>query len=177
MSRREYQKAYRQSHKLELAEYQIVWQKTNRERCRQYNKAYYEANKEQVSAAGKEYYKNNKTKVNKKVSERYEANKQARNLQIREYQITNRDKYNALASKRRAAQLFRTPKWLSKSQQKEIEYFYSLAKELQWLSNPTDPLTVDHIIPLQGKNVSGLHVPWNLQILPRAVNSRKFNKC
>lgn len=69
---------------------------------------------------------------------------------------------------------FQTPKWLTPRQQTEIQAWYNLAKDLQWLSE--EPLQVDHIVPLNGKHVSGLHVPWNLQILPRSLNIAKGNK-
>jgi hypothetical protein len=89
------------------------------------------------------------------------------------YRKTNPDKINAFTAKRRAAKLNATPPWLTKDQLKEIAKFYTLAKELQWLSD--EPLEVDHITPLQGENVSGLHVPWNLQILPKSANCSKGN--
>ena len=77
-------------------------------------------------------------------------------------------------SRRHASKLKCTPPWLTEDQLKQIESYCSLAKELQWLSE--EPLEVDHIVPLQGENVSGLHVPWNLQILPKSLNCSKGNK-
>lgn len=51
--------------------------------------------------------------------------------------------------------------------------FYWLAKDLERVSG--EKYHVDHIIPLAGKDVCGLHVPWNLQILPSDLNLSKSN--
>jgi hypothetical protein len=77
-------------------------------------------------------------------------------------------------NKRYTAKKQRLPIWLTKENELQIKAMYTLASSLnkstgvQW--------HVDHIIPLQGKNVSGLHVPWNLQILPASINRSKGNK-
>jgi 5-methylcytosine-specific restriction endonuclease McrA len=108
------------------------------------------------------------------VSEYYKLNEK----HLREYRLAyaknNKGKCNANTAKRKAAKLQRTPSWLTKEQWKEIRQFYIEAKELSWLSQ--GGLDVDHIVPLQGKDVSGLHVPWNLQIIPSPLNKAKSNK-
>lgn len=77
----------------------------------------------------------------------------------------NPAKRNALTAKRRAAKLQRTPPW---ADLKAIEAIYTRAQLLGE--------HVDHVIPLQGAYVSGLHVAENLQCLPASENSRKSNK-
>jgi len=88
--------------------------------------------------------------------------------------IANKGKVNALTVKRRLAKINRTPIWLTVDDHWMIEQAYELATlrtkmfGFQW--------HVDHIIPLQGKTVSGLHVPLNLQVIPGIENIRKGNR-
>lgn len=131
-----------------IKKYLSVYREQNREKAKEYSRNY-----------GPLYYLNNRESICKK---------------NREYVKKNLVLYNAKAKKRYTLKMNRAPKWLTDSQWEEIKEWYILAKELQWLSE--EKLEVDHIVPLQGKNVSGLHVPWNLQILPKSLNSKKSNK-
>lgn len=104
------------------------------------------------------------------------ANKVKHCASVNTYQATPKGKAKLRANwaKYNATKIQATPPWLTKNHLEEIESFYILAKELQWLSN--EKLDVDHIVPLNGDNVCGLHVPWNLQILGASLNRRKSNK-
>lgn len=89
------------------------------------------------------------------------------------YQL-NKSKSLALSNKRRARKISATPKWLTIDDFKLMEIEYALSK---WCSSVMgETYEVDHIVPLQGKNVCGLHVPWNLQVLPKRLNRLKSNK-
>jgi len=90
------------------------------------------------------------------------------NEHSKKYIKNNRDKYNSYLAKYRANKLQAAPKWLSDKQLEDIKDIYKEARKLG--------LEVDHIIPLQGSNVCGLHVPWNLQLLSRQENASKSNK-
>jgi hypothetical protein len=79
-----------------------------------------------------------------------------------------------LSARYRTTKLKRTPKWLSEEQKQEIKNFYWLSKDLR--ATTGEEYHVDHIIPLTGKGVCGLHVPWNLQVLPKDLNLSKHNK-
>jgi hypothetical protein len=137
------------------------------------SKIYNELNPE-INAASKKAYRDRNIDQIKIDQQNYKQNNPGKVKNTKQlWKKSNIGKVNANTAKRRAAKLQRTPRWLNEIQLLEIQYFYTLTKELQWLAN--EPLEVDHIVPLQGKNVSGLHVPWNLQILPAKTNSAKKN--
>ena len=64
-------------------------------------------------------------------------------------------------------------KWLTESQIKDMEFMYVLSDLLTKTTGVQHH--VDHIVPLRNKYVSGLHVPWNLQVLPAIDNLKKNN--
>jgi hypothetical protein len=89
----------------------------------------------------------------------------------RAWRKENKSKIAASNAKRRAEKLRATPSWVDL---KTIEAFYV---EAQRLSKQTGlKHHVDHTVPLKGKGVCGLHVPWNLQVIPAVENMRKGNK-
>lgn len=102
---------------------------------------------------------------------RSEKRKQSTNASIRKHYQKNKAIYIAKDAKRRALKLLATTLW----GQEGVKAFYTKAKELEAM-NPGVKYHVDHIVPLVGKNVCGLHNQFNLQILTELENKRKGNK-
>lgn len=94
---------------------------------------------------------------------------------FKQYNIVNKHKVNAKTRKRQASQLQRTPKWLTANDLWMMEEAYEIAILRTKLFGFS--WEVDHVIPLQGKLVSGLHTPYNLQVIPRTENRSKNNRC
>ena len=69
------------------------------------------------------------------------------------------------SEERRVRNAKASPRWLTKEQKKEMRTLYVVGHLVQ--------MDVDHIIPLKGKGVCGLHVPWNLQLLTPELNQAK----
>ena len=92
----------------------------------------------------------------------------------KQWKKNNPGKVQADTVKRRAAKMKRTPAWLSVDDFWLIEQAYELAQLRTKLFGFS--WHVDHIVPLQGKYVSGLHVPENLQVIPGVENVSKANR-
>jgi len=126
---------------------------------------------------------------NLRTKQQYLENKETRLQQGREWYCRNKErKYSvakiwnkenagkkaAICGNRRARKMQATPTWLTPEQKKWIAWHYDQAAKMKELTGI--PHHVDHVHPLQGKTFCGLHVPWNLQVIPAIENKRKWNK-
>jgi hypothetical protein len=134
------------------------YQEKNREKILKDKKKYYEENKEQYLESNANWKKQNIEKA-KKLVEIWHKN--------------NHTKVIAIRSKRRAAKINASPSWLNDEHKRKIEILFN---EAALLSERGFKHHVDHIVPLQGKKVCGLHVPWNLRVIPANINIKKKNK-
>lgn len=103
-----------------------------------------------------------------------EANKDRAKAKVSEWQRQNRARCTAIGMKYIASKKSATPNWLDKKMEQDIQDIYWLADDVRKIS--PDNYHVDHVIPLQGQGVCGLHVPWNLQVLPSDINISKGNR-
>lgn len=134
----------------------------------------WEAQKERCRKISRKHYLANPQKAKEQNRIRRQAFPEYFREANRKWKAKNPHKQLAYNGKRRAAKLLRTPKWLTPDDFFIIEEAYHLAKlrtQLLGISHH-----VDHILPLQGKKVSGLHVPNNLQVIPAKLNLQKSNK-
>ena len=135
----------------------------NREKELEQKKAYYAANREKILEKTKVYQVANTDKIRERKKAWYEENRDRVCERQKAYRAANPDKERAKTAKRRAAKLQRTVEYTDTD---KIKVYYNL----------TEPgLHVDHIIPLQGNIVSGLHVHQNLQIIDGVENLSKHN--
>lgn len=133
-----------------------AWAAANPDKVAAYNRAWHAANSERVAARKRASRLANPGKVAARSRARYAANP---------------EKGAAKVAHRNAAKLQRTPPW---ADHEWIDHAYFVAADMT--AKMGEKFVVDHIIPLQGKLVSGLHIYENLQILSASENIRKHNR-
>lgn len=147
--------------------------------CVQCQSEIYGVNKEDRSAWSKAYYQLHRELKLEQANSYYRLNREIISIRRKAHYKTDPEKYcerermryakdsslsKLKAANRHAKKLKASPKWVDI---KKLKEFYV---------NIPDTMEVDHIIPLQGKLVSGLHVHNNLQYLSREENRSKTNK-
>ena len=161
------------------------WRDRNRKHIADYNKKKYWADPEaRREAANKIYWDN--VEENREKAREYAArpeNKESRKKNMENFirknpdyfenhRKRNWDRYLEHAARRRWIKE-KSSMNLTEDQIQEMRDIYWLAKDLTTING--EQYEVDHIIPLQGKDICGLHVPWNLQVLPMDLNRSKRN--
>jgi hypothetical protein len=135
------------------------WRALNRETIRQCNPRYYRANTAKVRA------------INGAWAER---NPERRKEGRRAFYLANKAMYRAYTTLRRRA-IRQSPAWARTPD--HLARVKAIYEEAAALTRDMGVLHhVDHIVPLRGKNVCGLHVYWNLRVVPATENWSKYNK-
>lgn len=142
--------------------------------CASFKKSHYKANKEKILANCKVYRETNNEIIKKKKSQygkkvRKEAWWKEKN---KSWKLRNKDRLRALSAKDRACRR-KASIPLSDALLEKIVRFYKKAVILEQSFNIR--YEVDHIIPIKHEKVCGLHVPWNLVVIPKDMNGFKRN--
>lgn len=148
------------------------YQKTKEKRLLA-SKKWRDKNLDNLKIKYRDYYYSNREKCINKSSSWNKKNKTRINLRNKEYWKKNPDKLKFNNAQRKRKIRERTPNWLTKEHLSQIKDFYDLSMDLYSITG--EKYHVDHIVPLKGENVCGLHVPWNLQVLPSDINLKKGN--
>jgi hypothetical protein len=130
--------------------------------------------KEEIKEHQKEWRQENKNKINAVSQKWRKENPEAVKAMRKRAREKNAGRVNSANAKRHAEKLKRTPSWLTKDDLWLIKEAYDLAVKRTKLFGFA--WHVDHIVPLQGKIVSGLHVISNLQVIEGKLNIMKNNK-
>lgn len=152
----------------------------NKDKIITYGRQWASENRERNLARHREYDLLNKDKIRekKKLYAQTDKGKEVRRRSVKKWQQKNKKKVaeysrirNPLLKKR-----FRTatPKWLTPEQKQEIKDIYKSCRTMSEFHEIQ--YHVDHIEPLNGKTSCGLHVGWNLRIIPALENRIKSNK-
>lgn len=171
---KEYSSRYYKKNSNEIKEKVRRWAKDNPEKRKEISINWAKDNPDRTKYIQKKFIENNPERSREIKHKWAENNKEQQRECRRSWRQSNKWAVCALTMRRNAQKLHATPSWLTKENLDSIKLIYKDAAERAQRDGIS--YHVDHIVPLQGETVSGLHVPWNLQILEASENISKSNR-
>ncbi len=168
------QKAWSKANPGKAATYCKKWRVNNPDKAATFDHAWYVNNRGKKLAADKARRESNMALFIERERKSYVKHAEARSRRHKRWSALNSQLIASYSADRRAARSKSTPRWLGAVHYDLIVMFYEIAKVLQNTTGKSHH--VDHIVPLRGKIVCGLHVPWNLQVIPSTDNLKKSNR-
>ena len=151
----------------------VAWKKENPEKQIASMRKWIENNRELHNTRVKRWQKENPEKVKLAEVAWVKANPEKVKANAKRYIKSHPAEYTARAVASVAKRAKRVPAWLTTEDKWMMCEAYKLAKLRTKMFGFV--WEVDHVIPLRGKFVSGLHVLTNLQVIPKAENRKKSN--
>jgi hypothetical protein len=170
----EYNKAYREANKERIAAKKAEWKANNTEHVKRKDAEYAANNPDKRAAARKRWIERNPERNIESKKEWLRRNPDKRKAVNKAYAEANKECVRLHDANRKARKRSSTLPWLTEDHLWWMREIYALAIARTEATGVR--YEVDHIIPLAGKTVCGLHVPWNLQVIPHAENRAKSNK-
>lgn len=157
-ARKAYQKEYAAKNRARAYEKVKEWRAANPEKWAEQRERYRKKHPDIVNAKTLRWRARNPEKY----AEMSRATRKKNYARV----LANKAKYRAVKQKR-------TPGWLLPIDLFEMQCIYRYRTALKQCGLDYE---VDHILPLQGKTVSGFHIPENLQVIPARENRLKNNR-
>lgn len=149
---------------VERAHYARKWDKENPERRRENERKNRARKRDAINQQQQEWRANNKEKLKAYLKSYREKHPDVIKRLDKKWRMENPEKIRKISRRTQAARRACVPKWVDRTAIKTI------------YDSCPDGYHVDHIIPIKGTTVCGLHVPWNLQYLLARENIKKGNR-
>jgi hypothetical protein len=147
------------------------WYQSNREEIIERVRANYHKDLDKSRQRARDYAETHRAEARERIKKWSQKNPEKKRQNDKTWIEANKARSHSLKAKYRAARRQACPPWVDDAHMAKIHDIYRLRREL---TDKTGTVyEVDHIVPLQGKTVCGLHVWWNLRVIPKEENNRR----
>lgn len=169
--RREYMREWAKKNPEVKKERAAEWYEKNREEIIERVRANYYKDVDKSRQRARDYAAENRVAARERIKKWSQENPERKRQNDKAWAAANPERAHSLKAKYRAARRMACPPWVDADHMARIHEVYRLRRQISEQTGVVHE--VDHIVPLQGKTVCGLHVWWNLRVIPREENNRR----